>query len=111
MEEWAKKSCTDLTIHQALSQDEIEAFKGRLPDLWEIREGMLVREFEFPNFRKAFKFASHIATLADEENHHPTLEIRWGKVKVALSSDDVGGLTEKDFILASKIEVLNLEFN
>jgi 4a-hydroxytetrahydrobiopterin dehydratase len=52
------------------------------------------------------KFVNRVATLAEKANHHPDFDIRWNKVKLALSTHDAGGLTEKDFALAKKVDAL-----
>ncbi len=66
----------------------------------------LVRELEFTDFDAAMTFVNKVADLAETENHHPDIDIRWNKVTLALSSHDVGGLSENDLILAAKIDAL-----
>jgi 4a-hydroxytetrahydrobiopterin dehydratase len=74
---------------------------------WE-REGtgLLRREFRFPNFRDAFGFATRVALLAEDQGHHPDMEVGWGRVAVALTTHAAGGLTDNDFIMAAKIDRL-----
>ncbi len=69
---------------------------------------LLVREFRFKDFADAMAFANKIAAVAEEEGHHPDLAIGWGSVGVELSTHAVGGLSENDFILASKIDQIKL---
>jgi 4a-hydroxytetrahydrobiopterin dehydratase len=54
------------------------------------------------------KFVSAVAQLAEEEWHHPDIDIRWNKVTLALTTHDAGGLTKKDFALAKKFDELSL---
>jgi 4a-hydroxytetrahydrobiopterin dehydratase len=80
---------------------------GRIGPAWRIVEGKrLEREFTFKNFRRAMAFAQAIATIAEEQQHHPDLCVGWGYVRVSLHTHSIGGLHENDFILAAKIDAL-----
>ena len=65
---------------------------------------MIVKTYELPSFPEAITFVTRIADLAEQANHHPDLDIRYRKVRVALSTHDQGGITDKDFALAAQIE-------
>jgi 4a-hydroxytetrahydrobiopterin dehydratase len=52
------------------------------------------------------KFVNAVATLAEEAQHHPDIDVRWNRVTLALSTHDAGGLTEKDFTLARQCDAL-----
>ena len=54
-------------------------------------------------------FVNNVADLAETEGHHPDITIHWNKVKLDLWTHSVDGLTENDFIVASKINKLNSE--
>ena|SRR3989344_6818524 len=62
------------------------------------------KEFKFDDFAKAFAFAKKIADIAEEEGHHPDLQISWGKTTVELTTHAIKGLSENDFIIAAKID-------
>ncbi|NVK27358.1 MAG: 4a-hydroxytetrahydrobiopterin dehydratase [Flavobacteriia bacterium] len=65
----------------------------------------LVAEFEFDEFSSAIRFVTQIAELAESENHHPDIDIRFTKITVKLTTHDAGSaVTEKDYSLAEKIE-------
>ena len=51
-------------------------------------------------------FVNKVANLAEEEGHHPVMHVRYGKVIIELWTHAIDGLSENDFILASKIEKL-----
>lgn len=68
--------------------------------------GQLYKEYNFNNFIDAMTFANKVADIAELENHHPDLEISWGKCKIIIWTHKVNGLTENDFILAAKINNL-----
>lgn len=63
----------------------------------------LNRAWELKDFTEAFALLTKVAALAEEEGHHPEIWNSWNKVKLTLSTHDVGGLSAKDFILAAKI--------
>lgn len=65
---------------------------------------LLVRSFEFPNFKKTMEFVNKVAALAEEENHHPDLTVSYGNVGIELMTHAIEGLSENDFILAAKID-------
>ena len=65
---------------------------------------MIVKTYELPSFPEAISFVTRIADLAEQADHHPDLDIRYRKVRVALSTHDQGGITDKDFALAAQIE-------
>lgn len=65
------------------------------------------RSFSFPDFALALAFVNTIGALAEEENHHPDIALSWGNATIALSTHSAGGVTDKDFILAQKIDALS----
>ena len=69
------------------------------------REGdEIVKTFELPSFPDAIAFVDRIAVEAEAADHHPDLDIRYRKVRVALTTHDQGGITDNDFALATKIQ-------
>ncbi len=75
-------------------------------DGWELRDGKLHREFKFKNFVEAWGFMSLVALLAEKMNHHPDWFNVWNTVRIALSTHEVGGLSNSDIELATKINAL-----
>lgn len=86
-----------------LKTAETAAFREQLAD-WKITGGELSKTFLFPDFRKGLDFVNRAGAIAEEEGHHPDLHLTWGRVDVATSTHDAGGLTENDFILAARID-------
>lgn len=83
-----------------------QQIRGRLDDLrgW-IREGSVIRKtYTLDSFPEAIAFVNRIAELAQGAGHHPDIDIRFDRVSCALSTHSEGGLTEKDFDLARKID-------
>ena len=87
----------------ALSKADVDA---RLGDLhgWERDDDEIQKEFEFKDFDASMTFVNRVAELASAADHHPDIDIRYNHVKLTLSTHSEGGVTEKDFALASKIE-------
>jgi 4a-hydroxytetrahydrobiopterin dehydratase len=71
---------------------------------WKEQGSEIVRTFEFRDFRAALAFVNKVGDLAEKAGHHPDIDIRWNKVKLALTTHDSGGLTGKDFDLAAEID-------
>ncbi|MEI8130646.1 MAG: 4a-hydroxytetrahydrobiopterin dehydratase [bacterium] len=73
------------------------------------KDGLSIeKDLEFKNFDKAMDFVNLVADLAEFEGHHPDIDIRYNKVKLVLSTHAIGGLSQNDFILASKIDAIAL---
>ena len=88
-----------------LSDAEVRERLARAPS-WELRGGKLHRDFTFPGFVEAFGFMARVALLAESRNHHPDWSNAWNKVSIDLVSHDVGGLSQRDFDLATAIDAL-----
>jgi len=84
-----------------LSSTEVDS---RLRSLsgWELEKGEITRTFTFPNFVDSLDFVNRVGELAEAAGHHPDIDIRYNKVRLALVTHDAGGLTAKDFELAEK---------
>lgn len=73
---------------------------------WELKDGKLVKSFQFPSFIKAIDYVNEIAILAERLDHHPIITINWKTVKLSLKSFDVAAITERDITLAKEINKL-----
>lgn len=71
---------------------------------WKEQGKEIVRTFEFRDFRAALGFVNKVGELAEKAGHHPDIDIRYNKVRLALTTHDSGGLTTKDFDLAAEID-------
>jgi len=92
---------------QLPNEKEDELIK-QTPDWTLLRDGThrMHRMFTFKNFKEAISFINKIADLAENEGHHPDIKIVYNKVQLDLFTHAVGGLSENDFIMASKIDNL-----
>lgn len=82
-----------------------EAIQDRLKQLtgWKLAGKEIVREFSFADFVQALRFVNAVGEKAEAAGHHPDIDIRYNKVKLALTSHDSGGLTERDFQMAETV--------
>lgn len=78
-------------------------------DNWMIEENKkLEKVLVFKDFKKALNFVDKVGKIAETENHHPDISIfDYKKVRIVLYTHAIDGLSENDFILASKIDELN----
>ena len=86
-----------------LSDADVQQALAGLPG-WERVGDEIAKTFECASFPDAIAFVVRIGFFAEQADHHPDLDVRWRKVKVALTTHDAGGLTQKDVELATKIE-------
>ncbi len=88
-----------------LSDDEIPERIADLPG-WTLEDGGLERTFRFADFVTAFGFMTSAALIAETMNHHPEWSNVYGRVTVRLTTHDVGGLSDLDIELASRMSEL-----
>jgi len=86
--------------------EQLELLNGPLESGWILESGKLSKTFVFSNFIEAFGFMSKVALYAEKVNHHPEWFNVYKTVKVQLTTHKVGGISEKDFDLAMKMEAL-----
>ncbi|HRP62865.1 MAG TPA: 4a-hydroxytetrahydrobiopterin dehydratase [Phycisphaerales bacterium] len=67
---------------------------------WSVSGDSLQRTFAFEDFNEAMAFVNHVADLAEAQQHHPDIMIRYNKVTLTLSTHEAGGLTDLDFQFA-----------
>jgi 4a-hydroxytetrahydrobiopterin dehydratase len=88
---------------------EMAELRPQIPE-WTLieREGIprLERVFRFRNFADALEFTNRIATLAEDEGHHPAILTEWGRVTITLWTHKIRALHRNDFVMAAKIDSL-----
>ena len=85
-----------------LDDSAMQARLGSIPG-WQLIGGKLHREFLFPDFVAAFSFMTGVSLIAEKLNHHPEWTNVWNRVTIDLSTHDAGGITDRDFELADRI--------
>ena len=88
-----------------LTDDEITSGLASLAG-WDRAGEEIVKEYRLGNFKDSVAFVVRLSYEAEAANHHPDLDIRWNRVRVALSTHSEGGLTAKDLDLAAAIEAV-----
>ena len=71
---------------------------------WKLDDGRITKKFELKNFKEVMAAMVKIGEVAEEMNHHPDWFNSYNKLNIKLSTHDAGGITMKDFELASSIE-------
>jgi len=77
-----------------------------VPEGWSEVDAALEREFSFDGFREAIAFVDRVADLAEAENHHPDVDIRFKRVTLRWSTHSAGGITDRDRELAARSAAL-----
>ncbi len=92
----------------ALDISEIHKYQKKI-DGWDVIKNekniyFLEKKFTFQNFVESQKFVNEVGRISEEEGHHPEILFGWGYAKINISTHAIEGLSENDFILASKID-------
>lgn len=90
-----------------LEGDDLRRLEAELGSGWRAVNGHhLEKEFTFTDFAGALAFVNRVGSMADEQNHHPDIELTWGRAKVAIWTHKIDGLTESDFVFAARCDAL-----
>lgn len=88
-----------------MDQQEVAEYKKHIKDDWEVTDNKRIsKEFLFADYKHTMEFVNKVADLAEEEAHHPDMQVSYGKVIIELWTHAINGLSENDFIVASKID-------
>ena len=88
-----------------MTASEIQAALKDRPE-WRVTNAKLHRELKFADFVQAFSFMTAAALVAESMGHHPEWSNVYNRVTIDLTTHDAGGISEKDFALAAKIDQL-----
>ncbi|MCZ6463570.1 MAG: 4a-hydroxytetrahydrobiopterin dehydratase [Proteobacteria bacterium] len=89
-----------------LAGAELEDLQKQLGDRWEVVDGHhLTKRYRFANFVEALAFTNRVGELAEQQNHHPDIELAWGRVRLTVWTHKIDGLTESDFVWAAKADL------
>ncbi|MHA7841385.1 MAG: 4a-hydroxytetrahydrobiopterin dehydratase [Gammaproteobacteria bacterium] len=91
----------------ALDREAVKKLLLEVPH-WDLSESgdEIVRTFQFKNYYHTIAFVNAIAWMAHKENHHPDMEVGFNRCLVRYSTHAINGLSENDFICASKVDAL-----
>ncbi|MDR9402314.1 MAG: 4a-hydroxytetrahydrobiopterin dehydratase [Halothece sp. Uz-M2-17] len=97
----------------SVTEQEIAQYQPQIPD-WSIKKDhetrYLERVYPLPNFESALALAQRIGEIAEQEQHHPTLIVEWGKLTVQWWTHAIKGLHQNDFIMAAKTDQIVQQF-
>jgi 4a-hydroxytetrahydrobiopterin dehydratase len=96
------EACTGATPR--IGADEARELAAGLDEGWRIGEDAIEREFSSKSFNAAFGLATRVALLAENQGHHPDMEVGWGRLVVRLTTHAIKGLSRNDFVMAAKID-------
>ena len=102
-QDWATRRC--VAGARRIGQERGEQLSTILPE-WRREGETLVRWHRFSSYLSVLGFLQELAAIAEAQDHHPDVDWRYDRVRIALTTHDAGGLTENDLILASLIEKL-----
>jgi 4a-hydroxytetrahydrobiopterin dehydratase len=89
-----------------LNKDEVNARLNKVKS-WKLIDNKISKEFELKDFKSALNFVNQVGAEAESMDHHPDILMHsWNKVKISVNTHSEGGVTEKDFKLAEKIEAI-----
>ena len=71
---------------------------------WNRSGNALTKNFEFSSFRDAIVFVNRVASLADDFDHHPDIDIRYSTVGLSLTTHSADGITQRDLTLAEAVD-------
>lgn len=95
-------------IHGAAALDPatVQARLAELPQ-WRVAGGTIARDYAFPSYRATIAFVNAVASMAEEQNHHPDMTVGYRRCTVAYTTHSAGGaLSDNDFICAARADAL-----
>jgi 4a-hydroxytetrahydrobiopterin dehydratase len=88
-----------------LSPTQIKRLKTQLSG-WTVSDKEISKTYTFADYYHTMSFVNALAYVANQQDHHPDLEVGYNRCKVRYSTHSVGGLSENDFISAAKTDAL-----
>lgn len=100
----ASRHCRPIT-GAPLSAAELDGLLPQVPG-WAVVDGALQKAFTFSDYARMMSFVNAVAWLAQREDHHPDLQVGWGRATVRWRTHSVGGLSINDLICAAHVDAL-----
>lgn len=92
----------------ALDADRIQSLLATLPGWEQLTDGQAIsKDFSFKNFYQTLGFVNAVGWMANQQDHHPDLDVGYGHCRVTWSTHDVGGLSLNDFICAARVDAIH----
>lgn len=64
------------------------------------------KTFSFANYYETVSFVNAVAFIANAQDHHPDLSVRFNRCVVRFNTHDVGGISMTDFDCAARVDAL-----
>lgn len=109
MNSLASKSCQPCEGGvSTLQPQQTQEMLQQVDESWSLRgdNKAIARQFDFKNYYQTIAFVNAIAWIANQEGHHPDLEVSYNYCNVTFSTHAIDGLSENDFICAAKVDGL-----
>ena len=100
----ASMKCSPCEGTVPMSKQEAESYLQTFQG-WGSSDETIKKEFRFKSYRDGLDFACAVGRIAEEQDHHPDILIKWRRVKLTLSTHVIKGLSQNDFMMAAKSEV------
>ena len=88
-------------LGDAAVDDALAALPG-----WSRDGGVLRKSYSFPDYYRTIAFVNAVAWIANQQDHHPDLDVHYNRCAVAFSTHDAGGITRNDLICAARVDAL-----
>ncbi|MEK6910204.1 MAG: 4a-hydroxytetrahydrobiopterin dehydratase [Nanoarchaeota archaeon] len=75
---------------------------------WSLEGDIITKEIEFEDFREAIDYVDKVADIAEKNDHHPDILIKYNIVKLSLTTHSEKNLTEEDFDVAEEIDGIKI---
>lgn len=93
----------------ALSATQVIAGLAKLSD-WKLHgdgaDVAIEKTFSFRNYLRTIAFVNAVAFIAEQQDHHPELLVRYNRCSVRFNTHDVQGITQSDFVCAALVDAL-----
>ncbi|WP_173136077.1 4a-hydroxytetrahydrobiopterin dehydratase [Kibdelosporangium persicum] len=90
---------------ELLTEDELTSALNHLT-AWRRSGSAIERTVQLASFSQAIQVVNRVAEIAENDDHHPDIDIRWRTLRFVLSTHSAGGLTAKDTSLATEIDAV-----
>jgi 4a-hydroxytetrahydrobiopterin dehydratase len=91
-----------------IGREEAQKLLRQIDGSWSLIDNHHIeRSWSFENFEKALEFVNYAGAICEKEGHHADFELGWGRAKAVIWTHKIDGLTESDFILAAKLDLLD----
>ncbi len=108
MSDWLQKKCQACAgMTDKIAREDALIYLRTIPD-WNLdaTNNLINRHFEFKNFKQTMFFINAVAFVCEKEGHHADIKFGYNYCDINLTTHELGGLSENDFIIAAKINQL-----